>query len=415
MPRARKCWSQAVGAHGHTVVACERAPGGLLHVRWWVPGGPNACGQWKWQALRHADKPLAERTARDVAAQLLAQTMASATRSLTVTEAIAFYTDNVARHLKGAGPSEASRRADLWQTFLGGHRDVRSIDFPTIDRFCRERREGRIVLANHKLKLAPSDRALEADLTCLVAVLNHATRCVSADGRRRLLDNPLRGYPKPKSLNPRRPVATYDRFLAIRATADSIDPQRLFGPFLELVETLGWRVSAICQLRAQDVERRSTTACPYGRIFKRPDTDKEGAGGWLPLSVDGRAAADAALGKNPYVGAWPLFPAPRARTSIDAGEIPKACSRYHARGLLERAEKAAHLEPLAGSDFHAYRRAWATSRKHLPAQDVARAGGWRDLRCLQTAYTHSDETTLLAVVTEPRKLRDANGHATNAR
>jgi hypothetical protein len=62
---------------------------------------------------------------------------------------------------------------------------------------------------------------------------------------------------------------------------------------------------------------------------------------------------------------------------------------------------------LEGSDFHAYRRAWATARKHLPAQDVAAAGGWRDLRCLQTAYTQVDERTMLAVVTSPVRVRDA--------
>jgi hypothetical protein len=57
--------------------------------------------------------------------------------------------------------------------------------------------------------------------------------------------------------------------------------------------------------------------------------------------------------------------------------------------------------------FHAYRRAWATARKHLPAADVAHAGGWRDLRSLERSYQRVDDETLLAVVTEPRKLRDA--------
>jgi hypothetical protein len=82
-------------------------------------------------------------------------------------------------------------------------------------------------------------------------------------------------------------------------------------------------------------------------------------------------------------------------------------SRYHARDLLERAETAAELPQLDGGDFHAYRRAWATARKHLPAADVAHAGGWRDLRSLERSYQRVDDETLLAVVTEPRKLRDA--------
>jgi hypothetical protein len=77
-----------------------------------------------------------------------------------------------------------------------------------------------------------------------------------------------------------------------------------------------------------------------------------------------------------------------------------------ARGLLQRAESLAELEPLEGGDFHPYRRAWATARKHLPAQDVAAAGGWRNLRSLERCYQQIDEQTLLAVVTEPRRLRE---------
>ena len=71
-----------------------------------------------------------------------------------------------------------------------------------------------------------------------------------------------------------------------------------------------------------------------------------------------------------------------------------------------RAEKAAGLEPLAGGDFHPYRRKWSTERKHLPRADVAAAGGWRDVRSLELCYQQADDATLLAVVTEPRKLRD---------
>jgi hypothetical protein len=33
--------------------------------------------------------------------------------------------------------------------------------------------------------------------------------------------------------------------------------------------------------------------------------------------------------------------------------------------------------------FHAYRRKWATERKHLPLKDVAEAGGWLDKRSLE--------------------------------
>jgi len=60
----------------------------------------------------------------------------------------------------------------------------------------------------------------------------------------------------------------------------------------------------------------------------------------VPLSKDARAALD----RLPTIGGY-LF----------ANVEGKAWSRWHARDLLERAEKLAELEPLEGSDFHAYR------------------------------------------------------------
>jgi hypothetical protein len=123
-----------------------------------------------------------------------------------------------------------------------------------------------------------------------------------------------------------------------------------------------------------------------------------------------RAAVLALLERNPVIGDTPLFPAPKGRGGW---------TRHHAKDLLERAEAAAReaalerddpeaaaaLAPLDGSDFHAYRRAWATARKHLPLKDVAEAGGWRTTDTLLRCYTQADEATMLAVVSETRKVR----------
>jgi hypothetical protein len=38
---------------------------------------------------------------------------------------------------------------------------------------------------------------------------------------------------------------------------------------------------------------------------------------------------------------------------------------------------------------------------------VAEAGGWQDLETLQVCYQHPDRDTLLEVMSEPRKLRNA--------
>ena len=116
-----------------------------------------------------------------------------------------------------------------------------------------------------------------------------------------------------------------------------------------------------------------------------------------------RAAVLAVQERNPVIGGAPLFPAP-LRAS-------RSWTRHHAKDLFERAEAAAGLEPLEGSDFHAYRRAWATARKHLPLKDVAKAGGWRLTETFLRCYTQADEATMSAVVSETRKVRTAGTNA----
>jgi integrase len=325
---------------------------------------------------------------------------------------------------------------------LGATRDVTTLDFPTLDRFVRERRAGTIKLpdaSEFTIRATVTDRAIGADLEYLRAAFNHATRVVRPSGKRLLAVNPIAGYEILRNKNPRRPLATYDRYLAVLEHADAVEPQRLFGGFLGLVEALGWRVSAICALRWSDVDLTATGTAPQGRLFKRAATDKEGRSMWLPLSKSARASIDRVRAVNPGVGEMPLFPAPRARvdgparqsvpaaSSDDAtvialptaanavnsskaselSETPKPWSRHHARKLLERAETKAGVGHQEGSDFHAYRRKWATEREHLRDVDVAAAGAWGDTRALKASYQATDEQTLLAVVSEATKLRDA--------
>ena len=47
--------------------------------------------------------------------------------------------------------------------------------------------------------------------------------------------------------------------------------------------------------------------------------------------------------------------------------------------------------------------------KHHSLKDVAAAGGWKDTETLLTCYQHPDTDTLLAVISEARKVCDAAG------
>jgi integrase len=271
-----------------------------------------------------------------------------------------------------------------------------------LDGFVRDRRAGRLSVPGYDLRSHPTDRTIGADLEFLRRVFNWGATIIRRDGSPLVERNPLTRYPIPSNPNPKRPVATYDRYVAVRAKAEEADPQGLFGSFLDLIEGLGWRVSAVCQLQAADLDMTVNNTVPFGRILKREANDKERVEMWVPMSGNVRAAVLTALEKNPVAGTAPLFPAPRSLSG-------EPWTRYHARGLLERAEKLAGLEPLDGSDFHAYRRAWATSRKHLPLADVAQAGGWKRTETLLRCYQRPDDATLFAVVSEPRKVRSITG------
>ena len=84
----------------------------------------------------------------------------------------------------------------------------------------------------------------------------------------------------------------------------------------------------------------------------------------------------------------------------------KAIDRHQFDKWLAFAERKAGLPKLVGGLWHPYRRKWATERKHLSITDVAEAGGWKDTATLLTCYARPDNETLLAVMSEERKLRD---------
>ncbi len=62
---------------------------------------------------------------------------------------------------------------------------------------------------------------------------------------------------------------------------------------------------------------------------------------------------------------------------------------------------------MRGGAWHPYTRLSATQRKHLPAQDVAAAGGWSSVEVVQEIYQKADPRTMLKVVEGGQELREA--------
>lgn len=253
-----------------------------------------------------------------------------------------------------------------------------------------------------KLTNAVRSRSAEADLKLLNSMLNWA-RTVRVHGGKRLLDqNPLYGIRKPHEKNPRRPVATFERFQATRTAIQQLaeesktDPERRKWLKLELglviAEATGRRLGSIRQLAWPDIDFSGET------IRWRADTDKKGKAWAIPLTSALRDELKAFRLKLGGVFGGLVFP-----SESDAADPIR--SDVFAKWLLS-AEERAELPKLAGSLWHAYRRSWAIARKHLPAADVAAAGGWSDLTTLLRCYQQVDEATLLSVMNEPRKVME---------
>lgn len=380
-----------VGGPGHWVSIVRRSNSPYLYLRWWNPRIDN----YDWSSLKHTDMDLAETQAREAAAALLLVTEVEAGGPVTLGYIFSQYEAQVTPTKGAHRRKEDKRRIEMWTSYLGADFDPMTLTSTHLKTFETERRKGTFKVEGRKLK-AVRNRSLEADEAFLAAVFNWASGINS--GQSLLPKNPMKGYAKPKELNPKQPRTSYDVFLAVQDVADLIDPQKLFLGFHALLETLGWRVTAICELRPVDFDlRRFKGVAPHGRILKREETDKEGVEQWVPLSQAGRKAIDLILKRRPVVGATPLFKAPKSKK--------KACwTHHHARKLLKRAYELAKIPKEEQHGFHSYRRKWVDERKHLPRADVQEAGAWRSARTLDI-YEHADEETILKVVEEPKKLR----------
>ena len=65
---------------------------------------------------------------------------------------------------------------------------------------------------------------------------------------------------------------------------------------------------------------------------------------------------------------------------------------------LRKAEKLAKQPKLARGAWHAFRRQWASERRHLSPTDTMAAGGWRSFRVMRESYQHADAEGMLSMV-----------------
>jgi hypothetical protein len=401
--RKSERWSYSVGPYRARVRVFEAA-NGIIYV--------EVSGQHR-KSLRHRDKDKAVAWAKRVSARLLLG-------EDEVTDPVPTVARVFAAYLRYATPNKGKKRqkhdhrcAKMWTRVLGARKDLRKLSRREWEAFIRDRKKGAIDSAGMRVpevkRVPVRDRTIAVDADWLKAVLSWAHAWMDEQGRYLMRENPARGLVTPQEKNPRRPVATESRYRAVRKVSDRITMQVKWGKkrqairsylseVLDLANATGRRVSAILQLRYEDLRLEQE---PHGAIRWPAQTDKEGREWVVPISRAARKAIDRVISERARVGLVTpyLFASPKNPANPVSKDL--------ASTWLRKAEEIAELPKHEGSLWHAYRRKWATERKHLPDADVAAAGGWKDLESLKTAYQQADEATMLEVVTRSRRIRDA--------
>jgi len=271
---------------------------------------------------------------------------------------------------------DAAARAAVLIGYFGDGFDVNTLTEDRVRAYAAQRLRGGIRQSGRDTRPVRA-RSLQADLVLLNMMLRWATTVRTTHGRRWLEDNPLRGIRRVREQNPRRPVATWERFVKTRGAMqdlaehakrpDERDRWVKVELALVLAEATGRRLNAIRQLRWEDIDLERRT------IRWRAESDKKRREAIIPLPdvlVEELRGFRNQLGA---LGGW-VF----ARESD--GQQPM--DRHLFDKWLAAAERRAGLPKLPGGLWHPYRRKWATERKDLSLKDVAAAGGWKDVETL---------------------------------
>lgn len=408
-------WSYTAGERPHTVKVYEREPGGVLYVSVWSPTARDGKGNVLRRSLGHRDKKAARAYARGEAAKLERGIAALRTGQVTLAQVFTAYRQHPSPRKSVTDQRADERRVKMWSRVLGGASDPHCVAKPQCESFIDARRSGAIdalgdPVAENERKPVRA-RTVGADCEWLSLVFHWAAKWPLASGGYLMRENPVRGFGIPHEENPRRPVATADRFDAVRAVSDCVEMelrrkgqkrvrQRSYlSELLDIAHSTGRRLNAICKLRFQDVRFERTASEPHGAIVWPAATDKRKKERRAPLSPRARAAIARIVQERPSIGDVPLFPSP--------SDAARPMSRHLADAWLRSAEAMAKVPKQTGGLWHPYRRGWATARKHLPDADVMAAGGWESLDALKASYQHADPTTMLRVVMEPTELREA--------
>jgi integrase len=403
-------WTRSLGERGMRVRLFQKRTNGMFYRFVWVPGRGR-----DQASLLTRDRHEAERLGRALLNELLRGEEVHSPERLTLGALWRQYQLECATYLdnKPETRRDDETRAKILLAFFGEQCDVRTLTAKDQAAYSVRRKAGGIKLPDGVVTRKVRARSAEMDLVLLHSMLSWATTVRLSTGARLLDANPLSGIRREREQNPVRPIASWERFERTRATMQELqreaaarraaDEKPVLAELEEarwvkmelalvLAEATGRRLGSIRQLRWEDVDFQRNT------IRWRAEFDKKGKE-WVVPMPDSLAEELKQFRKRlGAISGW-IFGGER--------KPDQPMDRHLFDKWLHAAEKKAELPKLTGGLWHPYRRKWATERKHHSLKDVAAAGGWKDTETLLTCYQQPDADTLLAVMSEPRKVRDA--------
>jgi len=403
MPKRKKSWSKIIEAHGIRIRIYERPRSTSIYREVRLDDGSK-----DRRSLGTGDRKRAEKLAEELAGELAKANLTG------VRTGEATFGDVKRAYLHHRGPHLSKNRRRFMETTLGlfgeflepKGRPFRMDDFGQhqASAYLEARRAERIAPDSSRSPGPPRDGTLRNELQALSTVCNWAVG-FKAGGSRLLTHNPVRDVTMPVEKNPMRPRMTETRYQKLLSRADEADPEGRLRVLLVLAWETGRRINALLHLRASDVllspsqVRRTlaqegqdeTLADHWPQAFRwRSEWDKKGYLDFSPMPGAARKALETYMARHPTVGEGWVFPGNR--------DPSQALDKLMAGYYLTRAEELADVAKQKQGGWHAFRRAWATRRKHLPVQDVMAAGGWRDVKALQKAYQGADPETTRKVM-----------------
>jgi integrase len=391
-------WTLSLGQRGMRVRLFQKRRDGVFFRAVWIPG--SGCDQ---ASLQTNNRDEAERLGRELLAALQEANGPLSMGTVRLGELARRYQAECTTHLDNT-PRTIKYEAtliDRMVRFFGPNFDVQRLTDLEWRRFELARRSGATKGENGKPDKCVSDRSVHGDFVLLRTMLSWACRVRLPSGQRWLDRDPLDGVTVRQEKNPKRPIASWNRFVRTRtalqqfaanATDISTAHRWIKVEFaLVLAEATGRRIGSIRALCWEDFDLDAQL------VTWRAEYDKRGVE-WVTPIPD-RLCDEVAKFRKALGGlSGPIFTGERKATRL--------MNRRVLDRWLTEAEAHAGLQPLRGGSWHPYRRKWATERKHLPLVDVAAAGGWKGTQMLLKCYQQPDPDTILSVMNEPSKLGD---------